>query len=111
MVIHEITGLPVEALAGRPLETFSTEERLTWASGRQTTEPEDEAYCLLGIFDVHLPLIYGEGKDNALRRLHKKLGKARRIDVAQNTKAAAGGEIGFDTKGGTSSCWQQRTKC
>ncbi|RYO17084.1 hypothetical protein AA0111_g11220, partial [Alternaria arborescens] len=42
-----------------------------WAHNRQTTRPEDGAYCLLGIFGIHLPLIYSEGKENALKRLEK----------------------------------------
>ena len=29
---------------------------------RQTTRIEDMAYCLLGLFDVHMPLLYGEGR-------------------------------------------------
>jgi len=41
-----------------------------------TTRKEDKAYSLLGIFDVHMPLIYGEGRDNALTRLREKIGKA-----------------------------------
>ena len=34
---------------------------MSWASFRKTTRVEDIAYSLLGIFDVHMPLIYGEG--------------------------------------------------
>jgi hypothetical protein len=55
------------------LDTFSIEERMKWASGRQTREDEDRAYCLLGIFNIFMPLIYGEGKDSALRRLQREL--------------------------------------
>ncbi|KAI6044138.1 hypothetical protein EDC04DRAFT_461665 [Pisolithus marmoratus] len=43
--------------------------RLHWASGRRTTRPEDIAYSLFGIFQVHLPIIYGETEPNALGRL------------------------------------------
>ncbi|KAG7151982.1 Vegetative incompatibility protein HET-E-1 like [Verticillium longisporum] len=39
-----------------------------WASGRTTTRVEDMAYCLLGLFQVNMPLLYGEGR-NAFRRL------------------------------------------
>lgn len=35
---------------------------LSWASRRRTTRVEDGAYCLMGLFDVHMPLIYGEGE-------------------------------------------------
>jgi Heterokaryon incompatibility protein (HET) len=67
--IHEITGIANNALRGGPLEDFSIEERLGWAEKRQTTKEEDIVYCLLGIFNTFLPLIYGEGQKNALRRL------------------------------------------
>ncbi|KAI4940771.1 hypothetical protein J4E91_011258 [Alternaria rosae] len=92
-LIHEVTGIPIEALSGSDLSEFDVAKRFSWAANRQTTEEEDGAYCLFGIFGVHLPLIYGEGKDNALERLrsaailkHKgrsqdqeeKLGKIRR---------------------------------
>jgi len=45
---------------------------MSWADTRQTTREEDMAYSLLGIFDVHMPLIYGEGKENAFRRLNRE---------------------------------------
>ncbi|KAI6016669.1 hypothetical protein BKA83DRAFT_685111 [Pisolithus microcarpus] len=43
--------------------------RLQWASLRHTTRPEDIAYSLFGIFNVHLPVMYGESAENALGRL------------------------------------------
>jgi len=75
-LIHEITNIPVEALKGSPLQNFSNADRMTWAKNRQTTEEEDSAYCLLGIFGVFLPLIYGEGKSNAMNRLREQINKA-----------------------------------
>ena len=39
----------------------SISERMSWYSGREVTVPEDTAYCLLGLFGVHMPLVYGEG--------------------------------------------------
>ncbi|RYP52290.1 hypothetical protein DL768_002502 [Monosporascus sp. mg162] len=66
--IHETTGIPHAALRGAPLANFSTEERMRWAAKRDTKRREDKAYCLLGIFGVFIPLIYGEG-DNAFNRL------------------------------------------
>lgn len=42
------------------------------ASERKTTRLEDQAYCLIGLFDVSLPLIYGEG-DKAFRRLQEEI--------------------------------------
>ena len=35
---------------------------MSWASRRATTRHEDVAYCLLGLFDVNMPLLYGEGE-------------------------------------------------
>ncbi|KIO07317.1 hypothetical protein M404DRAFT_137012, partial [Pisolithus tinctorius Marx 270] len=43
--------------------------RLQWASSRRTTRPEDIAYSLFGIFNLHLPVLYGESAENALGRL------------------------------------------
>ncbi|KAJ9659314.1 hypothetical protein H2198_003190 [Neophaeococcomyces mojaviensis] len=72
--IHHRTGIPVLALQHPGgLTQFSVEERMAWTTGRETTIEEDQAYCLLGIFDVHLPLIYGEGREHALRRLRKEI--------------------------------------
>ena len=43
--------------------------KLQWASKRCTTRPEDMAYSLFGIFDIHLPIMYGESAEKALGRL------------------------------------------
>ena len=72
--LHEITGIPVEVLRGNPLTRFSVEERMLWAAERTAKRKEDEAYCLLGIFDLHMPLIYGEGRENAFIRLEEEIG-------------------------------------
>lgn len=74
--IHEVTGIAVAALQNKPLAQFSTEERFRWAANRNTTRVEDWAYCLLGIFGVYMPLIYGEGKKNAVRRLKREIAEA-----------------------------------
>ncbi|KAN0101627.1 HET domain containing protein [Hyaloscypha variabilis] len=73
--ICEITRIPSEALRGSPLADFSRAERMSWAQTRQTTREEDMAYSLLGIFDVFMPLIYGEGRDNARGRLREAIDK------------------------------------
>jgi hypothetical protein len=69
--ISNITSIAVKALQGTPMSHFSLDERISWATDRQTTIEEDQAYCLLGIFEVHIPLIYGEGRKNAFRRLQE----------------------------------------
>jgi hypothetical protein len=69
MPIHEITGIPFKALQGNPFSDFNIDERREWAAERQTTEQEDLLYCLLGLCEVSMPPIYGEGKEAALKRL------------------------------------------
>jgi hypothetical protein len=71
--IHEITQIPIAALRGQSLIEFGVEERMSWAARRTTTFKEDEVYCLLGIFRVFLPLIYGEGKAYATLRLREEV--------------------------------------
>ena len=44
------------------LQSASIAQRMTWASKRVTTREEDIAYCLMGLFDVNMPLMYGEGQ-------------------------------------------------
>jgi Heterokaryon incompatibility protein (HET) len=75
-IISEITGLPVKALQGSPLSGFSIAQRISWQDNRETTRKEDKAYSLLGICDVHMPLIYGEGRENAFKRLRKEIDEA-----------------------------------
>ena len=73
--LHEITGIAVSALQGTPLSEFSFDERMSWAENRETKREEDKAYSLLGIFDIYIPLIYGEGTKNALYRLQDEFHK------------------------------------
>ena len=79
--IHEITGIAKNALQGDALSSFSIKERRSWAECRNTTIKEDEAYCLLGIFDVSMALIYGERRDQAFRRLEEAIYKLYKGDL------------------------------
>jgi hypothetical protein len=67
--IHEATRIPKAALQGVPLLQFTIEEQLKWSEHRETTEPEDRVYCMIGIFGVHMTPFYGEGVDGAFTRL------------------------------------------
>jgi hypothetical protein len=58
--------------APTPFYRATIAERLSWVSNRVTTRPEDIAYCLLGLFRINMPLLYGEG-ENAWIRLQKEL--------------------------------------
>jgi len=54
------------------LDGFSVAQKMKWASKRTTSREEDIAYCLMGLFDVNMPLLYGEGK-KAFYRLQKAI--------------------------------------
>ncbi|KZL85944.1 het domain-containing protein [Colletotrichum incanum] len=70
--ISKITGIDVTYLAeSRKIWTASTAA----SSKHQTTRDEAMAYCLLGIFDISMPLIYGEGS-KAFLRLQEEIIKA-----------------------------------
>jgi len=73
--ISNITRIPVAALRGDPLDKFSVSERKGWMAGRQTTQEEDMAYSLIGIFGVSMEFRYGEGKERALERLQEEMDK------------------------------------
>ena len=51
----------------------SAAAKMSWASSRETTRPEDVAYSLLGLFDVNMPLLYGEGAAKAFERLQHEI--------------------------------------
>ncbi|KAK6382265.1 hypothetical protein LTS17_004152 [Exophiala oligosperma] len=71
-VISKVTGIPKNILHGGDLDEQSIAARLSWASQRQTTRTEDIAYCLLGLFDINMPLLYGEG-ERAFVRLQEEI--------------------------------------
>ena len=74
-MLSAITGIDSSVLSSNGvnvLSEVSVAQRMSWASRRKTSRVEDAAYCLLGIFDVNIPLIYGEGK-RAFRRLQEAI--------------------------------------
>ncbi|KAK2773023.1 het domain-containing protein [Colletotrichum kahawae] len=75
-LIAKTTGIGLEYIGGnggqKSLDAASVAERMSWASKRRTTRLEDIAYCLLGIFGINMPLIYGEG-ERAFQRLQKAI--------------------------------------
>ncbi|KAF9780402.1 hypothetical protein IL306_000176 [Fusarium sp. DS 682] len=58
--------------ASSPVHEASIAERMSWLSRRQTTRLEDMAYCMLGLFGIHMPLVYGEGP-RALMHLQEEI--------------------------------------
>lgn len=70
--LESITGIHEAYFRGKSLESASIAQKMSWASKRQTTRPEDMAYSLLGLFDINMPLLYGEGI-KAFKRLQLEL--------------------------------------
>jgi len=73
--ISKATGVGKEYLEGLSLAEASISMRMSWAADRKATRAEDIAYSLLGLFDVNMPLLYGEGKLKAFRRLQEEIMK------------------------------------
>ena len=90
--VHEITQIPIAALSGTPLPNFSVDERMRWAAKRDTKRKEDKAYCLQGIFNVFIPLIYGEG-ENAFLRLEEEIDRSSRSKWPTHHQHVSGSEI------------------
>jgi hypothetical protein len=66
--ISRITRIDEGVLLGHiDINTIHVVHRMSWAAKRKTSRPEDIAYCLFGIFDVNLPMLYGEGTKAFLR--------------------------------------------
>ena len=67
-LISAVTRIDLDVLQGlRSLSQVAVGRRMSWAASRQTTRFEDRAYSLLGIFDINMPLLYGEGQKAFLR--------------------------------------------
>ncbi|KAM5542165.1 hypothetical protein V8D89_004038 [Ganoderma adspersum] len=73
-LVSAITGISVKALhhPDSVTRSFSVAQRLSWAASRETTREEDRAYSLLGLFDINMPTLYGEG-EGAFRRLQEEI--------------------------------------
>ncbi|KAL2270744.1 hypothetical protein VTJ83DRAFT_115 [Remersonia thermophila] len=71
--VSKITGIDELTLLDPALvRTASVAQRMSWAAHRSTTRPEDVAYSLMGLFDVNMPVLYGEG-ENAFLRLQEEI--------------------------------------
>jgi hypothetical protein len=65
--LSELTGVQENVLETNTLSSASVAQKMSWAARRKTTRKEDMAYCLLGLFDINMPLLYGEGEKAFLR--------------------------------------------
>jgi hypothetical protein len=119
MQIAEITSIDANALIRNlDIDSFCAAERLSWAAHRNVTRQEDEAYSLLGLFDVNMPLLYGEGREKAFVRLQEAIYNASadqsiflfhysRYEGAQPLLASS--LTSFCDKAGCVSCLSQET--
>lgn len=75
-LISEITGIDLDLLHNCSLiSNVCVAKRMSWASKRETTKQEDAAYSLMGLFNVSMPILYGEGLRKAFRRLQDEIMK------------------------------------
>ncbi|KAF4814742.1 Vegetative incompatibility protein HET-E-1 [Colletotrichum siamense] len=73
-LISGITGIDEDVLCRqRSLQHTSVARKMSWAAFKEASNPEDLVYSLLGLFDVCMPIIYGEGKSRAFRRLQEEI--------------------------------------
>ncbi|KAI1411555.1 HET-domain-containing protein [Hypoxylon sp. FL1857] len=71
--ISKITNIAESILLGyTPLSQLTVALKMSWAVRRSTTREEDMAYCLMGLFDINMPLLYGEGR-KAFQRLQEEI--------------------------------------
>ncbi|KAK2036506.1 HET-domain-containing protein, partial [Colletotrichum somersetense] len=74
--LSAITNIDAAILRHKqPVGQASVAKRMSWAAKRVTTKPEDHAYSLMGLFDVNMPMIYGEGEKKAFLRLQEEIMK------------------------------------
>ncbi|PNP51259.1 hypothetical protein THARTR1_08163 [Trichoderma harzianum] len=66
-IVSSITRINKQYLQGQDLRHASVAQKMSWAALRQTSRLEDVAYCLLGLFDINMPMIYGEGSRAFIR--------------------------------------------
>ncbi len=71
--LSAITGINAAILDHTlPLSAIAVAQKMSWAAHRSTTRVEDTAYCLLGIFGIHMPLMYGE-EEVSFERLQQQI--------------------------------------
>ena len=68
--ISRATGITHQQMIDHRRVNIAT--KMSWAALRETTRIEDTAYSLLGLFDINMPLLYGEG-DKAFQRLQHEI--------------------------------------
>jgi hypothetical protein len=78
------------------LDQYSVAQKMSWAAHRTTSRVEDEAYCLLGLFGVNLPLLYGEGRMSFIRFQEELMKRSSDTSIfAWNPDLGESGTFGF----------------
>lgn len=73
-VISRATGINKRVLRGEvSIDSTSIAQRMSWAAGRKTRRPEDRSYCLMGLFQINMVMLYGEGAVKAFLRLQEEI--------------------------------------
>jgi hypothetical protein len=88
--IHQVTTIPIAVLREQRIAEYTVKERLRWVASRTTTLREDKVYCLLGIFGVFLPLIYGEGEEYATQRLEEEIARRQKGQGTRDQHSLSG---------------------
>ena len=71
--LTEITRVPEDILTdGLNERRPCVAQIISWAADRTTTRVEDRTYSLMGLLDVNMPMLYGEGK-KAFHRLQLEI--------------------------------------
>ncbi|KAK7988359.1 tRNA (carboxymethyluridine(34)-5-O)-methyltransferase [Apiospora arundinis] len=100
--ITETTGIEKKILLNRkPLSSVHVARRMSWAASRETTRAEDAAYSLMGLFDINMPLLYGEGS-KAFLRLQEEICRRSNGDLtlfawSADAPVSLAGEDGVDS--------------
>ncbi|MCJ1265394.1 hypothetical protein MMC22_005271 [Lobaria immixta] len=67
-ILAKITDIDLDILANtKNLKSADVAKRISWASHRDTTRLKDIAYYLMSLFDVNIPMLYGEAWKAFLR--------------------------------------------
>ena len=73
-ILNQITGVSEDVLLDpqNNLRNVCISQKMSWAAGRKTSRIEDRAYSLIGLFDISLPILYGEGL-RSFQRLQEEI--------------------------------------
>lgn len=86
-------------------EEASVAQKMSWVSRRKTTRLEDLSYCLMGLFNVHMPPLYGEGSKSFQRLQHEILKQS------DDESILAWNDWGYGEDRGLLVCKRARNNC